>query len=394
MISRRKPVPKLRILFINTPLPFDLKKFYRISICIFLAYGLIAASSDGAWAKPKKPAAKAQKVKVKQKPKASANRTVKAKQKTVAPAKLDPATEFEVIEDEATALNNALAVAPDDAAATQKLAEVSLRAVRAAERALSRGDETMFAAYSAMFRRRLADTRPGLESMAGRGIGAAEYALGTIELHGLFGASNVDAACARFAAAVERGFGGAKFRHAQCIEEADPGRAYTLLHEAADGGHVAATERLGRICLEADPPDVACATARLERAARDGRASATALLGWMQAEGVAGKADPARAAKLYAEAAQKGEASALNNLGELYEKGRGLDRNEKAAFENYLAAAKGGYPPAQFNVGRLYAAGRGTERNKDEARRWLAEADKAGIPQARQILNLIDRDGE
>jgi TPR repeat protein len=110
----------------------------------------------------------------------------------------------------------------------------------------------------------------------------------------------------------------------------------------------------------------------------------------MHAEGVAGKADPARAAKLYAEAAQKGEASALNNLGELYEKGRGLDRNEKAAFENYLAAAKGGYPPAQFNVGRLYAAG----RNKDEARRWLAEADKAGIPQARQILDLIDRDGE
>jgi TPR repeat protein len=183
---------------------------------------------------------------------------------------------------------------------------------------------------------------------------------------------------------VERGFGGAKFRHAQCIEEADPGRAYALLREAADGGHVAATERLGRICLEADPPDVACATARLERAARDGRASATTLLGWMHAEGVAGKADPSRAAKLYAEAAQKGEASALNNLGELYEKGRGLDRNEKAAFENYLAAAKGGYLPA----------GRGTERNKDEARRWLAEADKAGIPQARQILDLIDRDGE
>ena len=372
--------------------PLNLKKFYRISACVLLAWGLIATSGESAWAKPKKPAAKTQKVK--QKPKAPANRAAMARQKTVAPAQLDPATEFEVIDDEATALNNALAVTPDDPAAAQKLTEVALRAVRAAERALSRGDDAMFVAYSALFRRRLADTRPGLESMAGRGIGAAEYALGAIELHGLSGASNVDGACARFAAAVERGFGGAKFRHAQCIEEADPGRAYTLLHEAADGGHVAATERLGRICLEADPPDVACATARLERAARDGLASATTLLGWMHAEGVAGKADPSRAAKLYAEAAQKGEASALNNLGELYEKGRGLDRNEKAAFENYLAAAKGGYPPAQFNVGRLYAAGRGTARNKDEARRWLAEADKAGIPQARQILDLIDRDGE
>lgn len=325
-----------------------------------------------------------------QKSKAAPQRPIKPKQKIVAPAQLDPVTEFELLDEEAAALSNALAVAPDDATATQKLAEISLRTVRAAEKALSRGDEAMFSAYSALFRRHLGDTRAGLEAMAGRGIGAAEYALGAIELHGLLGTGDVGRACARFAAALDKGFGGAKFRHAQCIEESDPGRAYALLREAADGGHVAAMERLGRICLEAEPPDVACATARLERAAREGRASATTLLGWMQAEGLAGKADPVRAAKLYAEAARKGEPSALNNLGELFEKGRGVERNDKAAFENYLAAAKGGYPPAQFNVGRLYAAGRGTERNRDQARLWLIEADKAGIPQARQILDLLD----
>ncbi len=385
-------MPELRTRFINVMLPFDLKKIYRLSLCIFLAWSLLAGSSDDAWAKPKKPAAKAQKVK--QKPKLQAKRADTAKQKTVAPAQLDPAIEFELIEDEINGLSNALAVAPDDAAANQKLAEMALRAARAAERALSRGDEAMFAAYSALIRRRLAETGPGLENMALRGVGAAEYALGAIELHGLFGPGDVGRACARFAAALDKSFGGAKFRHAQCIEESDPGRSYALLREAADSGHVAATERLGRICLEADPPDVACATARLERAAREGRASATALLGWMHAKGVAGKADPARAAALYAQAAQKGEASAHNNLGELYETGRGIEKNDKAAFESYLAAAKGGYPPGQFNVGRLYAAGRGTEHNKDEARRWLSEAGKAGIPQARQILDLLDRGAE
>lgn len=369
-----------------------MKKFYRIATCLLLTLGLIVGYGETAWAKPKKAAANAQKHK--QKTKAAGQGSQRPKQNIVAPAQLDPTTEFAVIDEDAAMLNNALAVTPDDPAANQKLAELALRAVRAAEKALSRGDEAMFASYGNQFRRRFADTRPGLENMSGRGVAAADYALGAIELHGLLGEKNIERACSRFAAALDKGFGGAKFRHAQCIEERDPGRAFALLREAADAGHVAASERLGRICLEADPPDAACATARLERAARDGRASATTLLGWMQAEGIGGPPNPARAAKLYAEAAQRGEPSAGNNLGELYETGRGVAKDEKAAFENYLAAAKSGFPPGQFNVGRLYAAGRGTQRNKTEARRWLAEAEKAGIAPARQLLDLLDREVE
>lgn len=356
--------------------------------------GIIALPGDAAWAASplKKPAKAAPKLK--QKAKAPAPVSIKSRQKTVAPVQLDPATEFEVIDEEAASLNNALAVSPDDTTGKQKLVELSLRAVRAAEKALSRGDEKMFAAYTAQFRRRFTETRPGLENMAARGIAAADYALGAIELHGLLAEKSVDRACARFATAQEKGFGGARFRHAQCIEERDPGRALALIREAADAGHVAASERLGRICLEADPPDVACASDRLEHAARDGRASATTLLGWMQAEGIGGKVDLARAAKLYAEAAQKGEPAAQNNLGELQEKGRGIAKNESAAFENYLAAAKNGYPPSQFNAGRMYAAGRGIAPNKAEARRWLTEAEKAGISPARQLLDILDREAE
>jgi len=362
---------------------------------MLLALGITCLGYRSAQAKPKlkkKPAATQQKHKAKTK--AATRHFVTRKQKTVAPAQLDPATEFEVIDEDAARLNNALAVTPDDMPARQALTELALRAARAAEKALSRGDEKMFAAYSSQFRRRFDETLPGLATMAERGIGAADYALGAIALHGWSTPKNLDEACARFAAAVSKGFGGGRFRHAQCIEESDPERSLTLIREAADAGHVAANERMGRICLDAEPPNVSCALIYLERAARDGRPTATTLLGWMHAEGITGTPDLVQGAKLYAEAARRGENAARNNLGELYEKGRGVAKSETIAFKYYLAAALEGFPPGQFNVGRLYAAGHGTARDPVEARRWLEQADKAGIPQAQEILRLLDQDSK
>ena len=368
---------------------FDLKQYYRIAACLSLALvsGLFLVPTGDAEAAP---------ASAKKKAKAAPAKSSPAKQKTkpAAPALLDPVTELEIISDEAIALNNALGANPDDTQAQQKLAELALRAARAAERALARGDENLFTAYRAQIRKHFAGTRAALEGMAKRGIGAAEFALGTFALHGILEERNVERACARFAAALDKGFGGAKFRHAQCIEESDPARALALMQEAADSGHVGAIERLGRICLEAEPPDAPCAYARLERAARDGRLSATTLLGWMHAQGIGGKVDLARAARYYREAAEQGEPSARNNLGELYESGRGVDKDPAQAFDYYLSAAIAGFPPAQFNVGRLYASGKGTAKNPLQARRWLGEAAKAGVPQARQILDFLDQEAE
>lgn len=302
--------------------------------------------------------------------------------------------ELEIISDEGLALSNALQANPDDTQARQKLAELALRAARAAERALSRGDENLFGGYRSQIRKHFTGTLPDLEAMAKRGIGAAEFALGVLALHGILEERDVGRACTHFAAALEKGFSGAKFRHAQCIEENDPARALALMQEAADAGHVGAIERLGRICLEAEPPDAPCAYSRLERASREGRLSATTLLGWMHAEGIGGKVDLARALRYYREAAQKGEASARNNLGELYETGRGVDKDPAKAFDYYMAAALAGFPPGQFNVGRLYATGKGTTKNLAEARRWLGEAAKAGVPPAQQILDFLDQEAE
>lgn len=350
-------------------------------------------AADAAGAEPRKAEAQTAKPAANAKPaKPVKPRAAKPKSKAPAPALLDPVTELEIMSGEAIALNSALAANPDDMQAQQKLAELALRAARAAERALSRGDENLFIAYRIQLQKHLAGTRPGLEAMTRRGIGAAEFALGTLALHGILEERNIERACARFAAALDKGFGGAKFRHAQCIAERDPARASTLMQEAADSGHTGAIEQLGRICLEAEPPDAACAYARLERASREGRLSATTLLGWMHAEGIGGKVDLARAASYYREAAAQGEPSARNNLGELYERGRGVDPDPAKAFDYYLSAALAGFPPAQFNVGRLYATGKGTARNPVQARRWLGEAARAGVPPAQQILDFLDQE--
>lgn len=373
-------------------LTFELKQYYRIAACLSVALGLVMLPAFAAEPRKKTATQTAQQKAKAAPPKKSSAAKQATKAKAPAPALLDPITELEIINGEAIALNNALTVSSDDAQTQQKLALLALRAARAAERALSRGDENLFIAYRAQFRTHFAATRPGLEAMAGRGIGAAEYALGALDLHGMLGERDVERACAHFTAALDKGFSGAKFRHAQCIEEKEPERAQALMREAADAGHVGAMERLGRFCLEAKPPDAACAFARLERASQEGRLSATTLLGWMHAEGIGGKADPARAARYYREAADQGEPSARNNLGELYERGRGVEQDPAKAFDHYLAAAITGFPPAQFNVGRLYATGKGTTKSLVEARRWLEEAAKAGVPPAQQILDFLDQE--
>lgn len=393
---------------------FDFKQYYRIVASLSLALGLVLPGTGEAFAQtaPRKVAAPVAKQKAKlAKPRKAAAQPLKSrskaatsksraakplkhsKAKAVVPPQLDPVAEMKLLDEEALGLRNALGAGPDDGQSRQKLAELALRAARGAERALSRGDDSLFGAYRDLIRTRLADTRPGLEAMASRGVGAAEFALGTFDLHGFFGERSVERACPRFAAALDKGFGGARFRHAQCIEAGEPARALTLFREAASSGHVAAIERLGRICLDAEPPDAACAFEQLERAAGEGRASARSLLGWMHAEGIGGKVDLLRAAQYYKEASALGDVSARNNLGEFYERGRGVAQDEKAAFEHYLAAAQAGFPPGQFNVGRLYVAGRGTAENTDEARRWLNLAAKAGIAPAQGILDYLDRQG-
>lgn len=356
----------------------DSPTFYRALAVFGIAAACAFAAADAAWAaKPaKKPAAR-----------------TAAKPKAPPPA-TDPATELKQIGDALVPIRNALAGRYDDEKARQELVGVTLRAVRGAERAVSRGDGELFDAYRELIETRVADTRDSLAPFSGGGTGAADFALGVLALHGILGPRDEDEACRRFAAAMARGFGGSRFRHAQCIAGSEPERALTLLREAAEAGHVAAMEQIGRFCLDASPPEATCAYANLERAAREGRPSAKALLAWMHAEGIGGRQDDVLAARLYAEAAARGEVEAANNLGELLENGRGVGKDPRAAAMHYRRAAEAGSPPAQFNLGRLYAAGKGVDKDVVQAKRWLEEARKAGIEDAAPILEMLEREKE
>lgn len=313
-----------------------------------------------------------------------------SKRKTAAlPAEQDVLTEWKLIYGAAIALRKKIEKQPRDEVLRQKLTDLAVRSAIGAERALASGDASRFDSYRSQFREQFHDTRWRLARMAQQGGGAAEYASGVLALHGYFELPEVEAACRHFRAALAKGYAGARFRVSQCVEKDDPARAAALLREAADSGHPAAAEMLGRACLESTPTQAACAYDRLTAAAAAGRPSAQSVLAWMYTQGVGGKADPARAARLYLQAARAGSAAAQNNVGELFETGRGVQADPKHALDWYRKAAEAGFAPAQFNLGRLYAEGRGVERDFAQARKWLENADKAGIAAARKLLDWM-----
>jgi TPR repeat protein len=275
------------------------------------------------------------------------------------------------------------------------MATIAIEVTRDLERALANADMASAAAFREAIIQQLHDTRWRLNWLAERKVPGGDFALGVMSLHGILGERDLEEACRRFDSAWRKGFLDAAYRHAGCLESKNPEESGSLLLAAADAGHAAASEQLGKRCLEAKPPDASCALARLQASAAAGRPSSKSLLGWLHAQGIGATANPQLALALYTEAAEAGDLPAKNNLGELFETGRGVKQDPRRAFEHYREAAAGGFAPAQFNLGRLYASGVGVERNVVSARTWLREARKAGIPQAGQLLDWLDKqDGQ
>ena len=348
-----------------------------------IAVGLLPAPDAGAQAKTTPTAAKA---------KAQKYKTAKRKPPPARVAELDPLTEWELVNGAAMEARARLKKARKPEAIRQQLVELAIRSAAGAERALALGKSSLFDAIRTQLREQVPAQRWRLGQMAERGSGRAAFARGVLALHGIFEPPAVDAACRHFGAALAKGYAGAKFRLSQCLEKNEPARAAALMREAADSGHPAAAELLGRACLEASPSQAECAWERLTVAAAAGRPSAQSVLAWMYAQGVGGRSDPARAARLYLQAARAGDASAQNNAGELYETGRGVKRDPKLALDWYRKAAETGFPAAQFNLGRLYAAGTGAPRDFAEARKWLEKAAQGGIDPARQLLDWMEKE--
>ena len=287
-------------------------------------------------------------------------------------------------------LRTRIASSPRDASNRVLLAALAVVLIDDIERSLAINDLPRAIEFRRLIEEKLPDAPWGLDMIARHGAGGGDYALGVMALHGILGQRDGAIACSLLSSAWAKGFRGSAYRLSGCFAEKEPGRESSLLEQAADAGHPAAGETLGRRCLESAPRDTACAFARLSTASAAGRASAKSLLGWMYAQGVGVTADPLRALALYNEAAGAGDVSAKNNLGELYESGRGVAVDWARAAGYYREAAEAGFAPAQFNLGRLYAAGAGLAQDPDKARTWLRSALEGGIQPAQKILDWLD----
>ena len=291
---------------------------------------------------------------------------------------------------EADRLRAIISGRPRDERASTLLASLAVVVTTDLERSLATGDVDNAAALRKVVERKLPDTRWRLGLIGGHGAGGGHFALGVMALHGILGERDRDAACVLFQSAWDKGFLDSAYRLSDCVAASAPAREPPLLEAAADFGHAAASEQLGRRCLESTPQDTKCAFSRLSAAAAAGRPSAKSVLGWMYAQGVGVAIDPQRAQSLYLEAAGAGDRSAKNNLGELYETGRGVAADPAKAAAYYREAAEGGFAPAQFNLGRMYAAGTGLPQDAGKAREWLRAALKGGIQPAQKVLDWLD----
>jgi len=225
-----------------------------------------------------------------------------------------------------------------------------------------------------------------LGNMSQHGHAGASLALGLLNRHGMLVERDEVKACQYYALAAEHKEVLALYRQSVCLSgQADGQQA--VLQQAAEQGHPAAQEMLGRACYEQPQKDMKCALDWLTRADAAGRASAQALLGWIYYQGIEVPQDYRKAYKFYAAAAISGDRFAQNNLGECYELGRGARADATRAFFWYRKAAEAGLPAGEFNLGRAYLTGLGTSTNKDMAKLWLVVSAQRGISEARQLLD-------
>jgi hypothetical protein len=314
------------------------------------------------------------------------------------PASAAPAADLVLIDEsnldaEISAARRVVTENPADSHARERLARIAVVLIDAMLRAESVGDVGRVNELAQKLVRDLRDTGWRVQKMAQGGDLRARQATGFLLERGVLLEKDANKACAEFLIAAEQ-FASAGWHAAQCLMKSSPDRARVQAERAAERGHAAAQEWMGRRCLGefgATEQDPACARSWLAQAASQGRPRSQTLLAYLLTSDQGGPADLPRAARLYRLAAEQDDADAQNNLGEIYEMGRGMAPNLAEALHWYDLAAQRGLASAQFNAGRLWAVGVGDKKDPARARALLVQAEGNGVAQAREILNWLDR---
>lgn len=101
--------------------------------------------------------------------------------------------------------------------------------------------------------------------------------------------------------------------------------------------------------------------------------------------------DEPKAIEWIQRAARDGDASAQNMLGTLYELGRGIPKSDATAFAWYKKAADQGDAIAQQHVGYMYAVGKGVLRNDIQAYLWLTQAAQKNPAEALPLRDTLEK---
>lgn len=331
--------------------------------------------------------------KVKAKSKARAQATKLSRHApAVVSSRADPVNESSLDADMAAA-RKIVAVKSNDVEARERLARASVVLIDWVLRAEAVGDSKKAERLVQKLKQDLHDTGWRVQNMSQRGDVMAKQAAGFLLGRGILLKQDHDKSCAEFIAAAEK-LAPASWHAAQCLMAASPDKAWVQIARAAQRGHAAAQEWMGRRCLGefgGTEKDFPCARNYLSQSASLGRPRAQTLLAFLLITGQGGSVEIPRAVGLYQAAADQGDVDALNNLGEIHETGRGVPINQDEAMRWYERAAEKGLGSAQFNAGRLWAVGVGAKKDPAKARAYLKQAEGNGISQARQVLDWLDR---
>lgn len=178
--------------------------------------------------------------------------------------------------------------------------------------------------------------------------------------------------------------GGAESNYRLALCSTVPDQALRSMQRAAELGHPAAMEAVGRLCL-AGKAQPGCSLDGLCRAAQSGRIEAAAAIGWRLTE--MDQASTSEGAAWLQHAAQAGHALAQNNLGEWHERQNTTPAGRQMALMWYRRSASRRLPAAMVNAARLLAT-EGPEQCL-EAGKYLKEAEQAGLPQAAEWHRLL-----
>ena len=168
----------------------------------------------------------------------------------------------------------------------------------------------------------------------------------------------------------------------------DEARAFEILKELSDAGHVKATNSVGFYYERGIGVgrDDAQAAAFYKKASDGGSAVAKHNLGNFYLDGKGVEKSSLEALRLFRESSDAGFADGTGMVGYCYRKGIGVEKDGGKAFELYKKASAAGSAFATTNVGNCYRRGIGVQKNLDAAIEWFERAVGKGYEPAKEFL--------